>query len=54
MRILIALTLANGARIRPVCRTADCIWSGQAWRTRQYAEIERNRHRRSHLKEASH
>lgn len=49
-RIMIALLLANGGRVRPVCRTAGCRWRGQAHTTRDAAERERARHRRTHLK----
>ncbi|WP_068924967.1 hypothetical protein [Planobispora rosea] len=48
-RIVIALTMANGARIRPVCRTGDCTWRGCAWENRWSAERERADHRLDHL-----
>ncbi|GIH91982.1 hypothetical protein ACFFMN_33760 [Planobispora siamensis] len=48
-RIVIALLMANGGRIRPVCRTGDCAWRGGAWSSRWLAERERTVHRIHHL-----
>lgn len=48
-RVIVALTLADAALIRPVCRTHGCTWTGRAWRTRWLADLERSAHRLDHL-----
>lgn len=52
VRVIVALVLANGARIRPVCRTSGCPWRGQAHRTQKAAQHERAIHHAWHVVQA--